>query len=124
MVVAVCRVLDDGTFATLSSLMMFNNVEVLVALTQSATFFPDLFRRLSSGKAAAGEAADAEWVDHVSFLQVCVRQHHSSKGRYALSLLSPSSRKPAASKAADAEWVDHVSFLQVRVKLFYSLTAR
>ena len=28
------RVLDDGTFATLSSLMLFNNVEVLMALTQ------------------------------------------------------------------------------------------
>ena len=52
--------------------MMFNNVEVLVALTQSATFFPDLFRRLTSDKLASSPAADSEWVDHVSFLQVCL----------------------------------------------------
>lgn len=63
------KVLDDGTFATLSSLMMFNNVEVLVALTHSATFFPDLFRRLNIESGATTTAADAEWEDHVSFLQ-------------------------------------------------------
>ncbi len=61
--------LDDSTFATLSSLMLFNNVEVLVALTQSASFFPDLFRRLHGARGAPSKAVDADWVDHVSFLQ-------------------------------------------------------
>ena len=40
------RVLDDAAFATLSSLMLFNNVEVLVALHSDRDFLPELFRRL------------------------------------------------------------------------------
>ena len=67
------RVLDDGTFATLSSLMLFNNVEVLMALTQDKRFFPELFGRLKelSGGPQKGDAAsDQAWTDLVAFLQV------------------------------------------------------
>lgn len=42
--VVLPRVLDDATFATLSSLMLFNNIEVLMALHQDQDFFPELFR--------------------------------------------------------------------------------
>lgn len=34
------RSLDDATYATLASLMLFNNVEVLMALQQDPTFLP------------------------------------------------------------------------------------
>jgi len=68
------RVLHDGTFATLSSLMLFNNVEVLMALTQDKRFFPELFGRLKelSGGPQKGDAAGSEhaWTDLVAFLQV------------------------------------------------------
>ena len=68
------RVLDDGTFATLSSLMLFNNVEVLMALTQDKRFFPELFGRLKelSGGTQKGDTAagDQAWTDLVAFLQV------------------------------------------------------
>lgn len=42
--VVLPRVLDDATFATLSSLQLFNNIEVLMALHQDREFFPELFR--------------------------------------------------------------------------------
>lgn len=42
--VVLPRVLDDATFATLSSLMLFNNIEVLMALHHDRDFFPELFR--------------------------------------------------------------------------------
>lgn len=65
--------MDDATFATLSSLMLFNNVEVLVSLTKDPRFFPELFRRLGAGPGAGSARAkpDASWVDLVAFLQVC-----------------------------------------------------
>ena len=68
------RVLDDGTFATLSSLMLFNNVDVLMSLTQDKRFFPELFGRLKqlSGQPQqkADPAGDQAWTDLVAFLQV------------------------------------------------------
>ncbi len=67
------RVLDDGTFATLSSLMLFNNVDVLMSLTQDKRFFPELFGRLkqlSGGPQKADSAGDQAWTDLVAFLQV------------------------------------------------------
>jgi Component of IIS longevity pathway SMK-1 len=64
-----CRVLDDATFATLSSLMLFNNVEVLMSLTKDPRFFPELFRRLGAGPGGNLSKPDASWVDLVSFLQ-------------------------------------------------------
>ena len=61
--------LDDATFATLSSLMLFNNVEVLMSLTKDPRFFPELFRRLGAGPGGNLTKPDASWVDLVSFLQ-------------------------------------------------------
>ncbi len=43
--------LDDSTFATLSSLMLFNSVDILQGLLKDPRFFPELFRRLSTVKA-------------------------------------------------------------------------
>jgi Component of IIS longevity pathway SMK-1 len=57
------RVLDDGAFATLSSLMHFNIVEVLTSLQADPRFLPELFARLRSDKSSTDEAL-------VSFLQV------------------------------------------------------
>lgn len=62
--VVLPRVLDDATFATLSSLMLFNNIEVLMALYQDREFFPELFRRLKQA-----EPDTQEWRDLVAFLQ-------------------------------------------------------
>ena len=69
--------LDDATFATLSSLMLFNNVEVLMSLTKDPRFFPELFRRLGAGPGGNLSKPDASWVDLVSFLQasVCFLSH-------------------------------------------------
>lgn len=62
--VVLPRVLDDATFATLSSLMLFNNIEVLMALHQDQDFFPELFSRLKQA-----EPDGQEWRDLVAFLQ-------------------------------------------------------
>lgn len=35
-----CCSLDDATYATLSSLMLFNNVDVVLGLYQDAAFLP------------------------------------------------------------------------------------
>ena len=42
------RVLDDATFGTLTSIMLFNNVEVVLALQQDPAFLKELFNRLKS----------------------------------------------------------------------------
>jgi protein phosphatase-4 regulatory subunit 3 len=44
--VVLPRVLDDGTYATLSSMALFNSVEVIVALASDPTFLPQLFLKL------------------------------------------------------------------------------
>ena len=62
--VVLPRVLDDTTFATLSSLILFNNVEVLMALQADARFLPELFAALRR----AGPA-DAAFADRLAFLQ-------------------------------------------------------
>ncbi|CAK0784720.1 hypothetical protein CVIRNUC_007924 [Coccomyxa viridis] len=62
--VVLPRVLDDATFATFSSLILFNNVEVVMALQGDAKFLPDLFQRLKAAK-----PGDAEWMNQVAFLQ-------------------------------------------------------
>ena len=58
------RSLDDATYATLASLMLFNNVDVVLSLFNDATFLPQLFSRLK--QQAPG---DPEWHDLVAFLQ-------------------------------------------------------
>mmetsp|Transcript_8812 Transcript_8812/g.14470 ORF Transcript_8812/g.14470 Transcript_8812/m.14470 type:complete len:883 (+) Transcript_8812:92-2740(+) len=45
------RSLDDATFATLNSLIFFNNVEILTHLHADEQFLAELFRRLKSGDA-------------------------------------------------------------------------
>lgn len=58
------RSLDDSTYATLSSIQLFNTVEVLLSLHSDRTFFPDLFAALKkSPKQSQG------WRDLVFFLQ-------------------------------------------------------
>lgn len=70
--VVLPRVLDDSTFATLSSLMLFNSVDILQGLLKDPRFFPELFRRLSTVK-----AGEAEWLDLVQFLQeLCLQMKH------------------------------------------------
>lgn len=63
--VVLPRCLDDATYATLTSLTLFNNVDVLSALQADARFLPRLFSALRDA------AADSEeWGDLVAFLQV------------------------------------------------------
>ncbi|KAL4852743.1 Serine/threonine-protein phosphatase 4 regulatory subunit 3 [Chlorella vulgaris] len=81
--VVLPRLLDDATFATLSSLMLFNNIEVLMALYQDPDFFPAMFARL---KAAA--PGSSEWADLVAFLQeLCgLTKHLQAQQRNSLLL--------------------------------------
>lgn len=65
--VVLPRALDDSTFATLSSLQLFNQVEVLVALQADSEFFPQLFTALK-----AAPPGDEKWRDLVGFLQELV----------------------------------------------------
>ncbi|KAG2450841.1 hypothetical protein HYH02_004675 [Chlamydomonas schloesseri] len=58
------RSLDDATYATLSSLALFNNMEVVGALMADGAFLPQLFQRLQSA-----DPADPQWHDLVAFLQ-------------------------------------------------------
>ncbi|KAF8063085.1 smkA [Scenedesmus sp. PABB004] len=58
------RSLDDATYATLSSLTLFNNVDVVLGLYADEAFLPALFDALK--RRAPG---DAEWDDLVAFLQ-------------------------------------------------------
>ena len=69
--------------------MLFNNVEVLIALTQSPSFFPDLFRRLHVARGGSSKAADADWVDHVSFLQARRSARHHPLPRRGVGLGCP-----------------------------------
>lgn len=57
--VVLPRALDDATFATLSSLMLFNNMEVLMALHQDRDFFPELFRCGGGGGVGACSSGGA-----------------------------------------------------------------
>jgi hypothetical protein len=61
------RALDDATYATLSSLTLFNNVEVVSALAADPHFLKQLFTALE-----AASSGDPQWADLVAFLQVCV----------------------------------------------------
>jgi protein phosphatase-4 regulatory subunit 3 len=46
--VVLNRVLDDGTFATLNSLIFFNNIEIVTQLQSDTKFLSDLFVQLQS----------------------------------------------------------------------------
>ncbi|GLC50218.1 hypothetical protein PLESTB_000355400 [Pleodorina starrii] len=58
------RSLDDATYATLSSLALFNNMEVVGALMADPSFLPQLFQRLQQT-----DPSDTQWHDLVAFLQ-------------------------------------------------------
>jgi protein phosphatase-4 regulatory subunit 3 len=63
--VVLPRCLDDATYATLTSLTLFNNVDVLSALQVDARFLPRLFGALKEARPDT-----PEWGDLVAFLQV------------------------------------------------------
>ncbi|PNH02464.1 Serine/threonine-protein phosphatase 4 regulatory subunit 3, partial [Tetrabaena socialis] len=58
------RSLDDATYATLSSLALFNNMEVVGSLMVDPSFLPQLVQRLQQA-----DPGDAQWHDLVAFLQ-------------------------------------------------------
>jgi protein phosphatase-4 regulatory subunit 3 len=70
--VVLPRCLDDATYATLTSLTLFNNVDVLSALQGDARFLPRLFSALKDAQPDA-----PEWGDLVAFLQeLCSLSKH------------------------------------------------
>eukprot|EP00897_Mesotaenium_endlicherianum_P000812 jgi/Mesen1/10731/ME000090S10192 len=64
------RALDDQTFGTLSSLMLFNNVEVVSGLQNDRPFIMELFSRLRTRS-----PAEPQWRDLVFFLQEFCNLH-------------------------------------------------
>ncbi|KAL6746889.1 component of IIS longevity pathway SMK-1-domain-containing protein [Haematococcus lacustris] len=58
------RALDDATYATLSSLVVFNNMEVVTSLAQDPHFLAKLFTALQ-----AADPLQSDWADLVAFLQ-------------------------------------------------------
>jgi protein phosphatase 4 regulatory subunit 3 len=75
------RALDDATFATLSSLQLFNNVDVLIALQQDPQFFPLLFLKVRESVPQSDE-----WRDLVGYLQevASLARHLQPQQRHAL----------------------------------------
>ena len=75
------RVLDDATFGTLTSIMLFNNVEVVLALQQDPAFLKELFTRLQKTP-----RADPGWDDLVGCLQeLCsLAKHRQGQQRGSL----------------------------------------
>eukprot|EP00850_Spirogloea_muscicola_P020806 SM000227S07452 [mRNA] locus=s227:212947:219778:+ [translate_table: standard] len=66
------RALDDSTFGTLNSLMLFNNVEVVTGLQNDKAFLSELFGRLRDQN-----TAERSWRELVSFLQeFCTLSKH------------------------------------------------
>ena len=59
-----CRTLDDATYSTLSSLALFNNVEIVNALARDHAFLRQLFLSLE-----AANSNTPEWADLIAFLQ-------------------------------------------------------
>lgn len=58
------KVLDDGTYSTLTSMYLFNIVEVLVSLNNDDGFFKNLFQKISGA-----EKGSETWRDLISFVQ-------------------------------------------------------
>mmetsp|Transcript_6589 Transcript_6589/g.13079 ORF Transcript_6589/g.13079 Transcript_6589/m.13079 type:complete len:760 (+) Transcript_6589:115-2394(+) len=70
--------LDDATYSTLSSMHLFNIVEVLVSLNKNPQFFKALFDKMS-----AAEKYSEDWRDLLSFLKqlICLSRHLQSAQR-------------------------------------------
>ena len=62
------KTLDDSTFSTLSSMYLFNIVEVLLVLHQDQAFFRKLFDRIHQA-----ERGSVDWRDLISFLQELIK---------------------------------------------------
>lgn len=75
------RSFEDSTFATLSSLQLFNQVEVVASLQSDPYFYPELFNRLQ--RTSPGSC---EWCDLVGLLQetVSLARHMQLGTRNAL----------------------------------------
>nr|XP_024382924.1 serine/threonine-protein phosphatase 4 regulatory subunit 3-like isoform X3 [Physcomitrium patens] len=56
--VILFRVLDDPTFASLNSIILFNNVSVVTALQSDSAFLSELFSRLRSLETSEGRRRD------------------------------------------------------------------
>ena len=78
-------VLDDATFGTLSSIILYNNVEILQALASDPNFFVQLFEKM---KTLDRKAHAQEWAHLVDFLQeICDHAKHLQvQQRHALLL--------------------------------------
>jgi protein phosphatase-4 regulatory subunit 3 len=61
--VVLPRVLDDATFASLNSLIFYNQLEIITALRNDKIFFQELFNRLKST-----ELTEANRKDLILFL--------------------------------------------------------
>ena len=66
--VILARTLDDAVFASLSSLVLLNNIEVVSALMADDAFVAELFDRLR-----ALQPSEGGWRDLVAFLQGTVK---------------------------------------------------
>ena len=65
-------VLDDATFGTLSSIILYNNIEILQALAQDSKFFSTLFDKMKNV-----ERKTPDWTNLVEFLQeICDHAKH------------------------------------------------
>lgn len=75
------RSFEDSTFATLSSLQLFNQVEVVASLQSDPYFYPELFRRLHNTSPGS-----CEWCDLIGLLQetVSLARHMQLGTRNAL----------------------------------------
>ena len=62
------KTLDDSTFSTLSSMYLFNIVEVLLVLHQDQAFFRKLFDQIHQA-----ERGSVDWRDLISFLQELIK---------------------------------------------------
>ncbi len=58
------KALDDATYSTMTSMYLFNIVEVLVSLNNDDVFFKTLFQKISQA-----EIGSETWRDLISFLQ-------------------------------------------------------
>ena len=87
-------VLDDATFGTLSSIILYNNVEILQALASDPGFFQNLFSKMRAADREGQDWANLvefvrELCDHTKHLQVHQRHQLQSQftvGRYSIRL--------------------------------------
>lgn len=85
--VVLPRLMDDQVTSTMTSLVMLNQMDIIMALDQDPTFLPDLFLKLKSV-----QKDDPAWHDLVAFLQeFCM----------SMKLMQPRSKQVLFSKLVD-----------------------